>query len=81
MVNTSAGGEVQLQVAVSSTTLSQDFDSDRDMYQLFLWVAIALFVTILVTVYTVANPTFKKDTLLYSSSGMNWDDRAGRNGF
>ena len=72
---------MELQTKSMLASNLRDFETDRDLYQIFFWVSVAFFVVILVSVYTVANMTFKKATLLFSSFNPNWDERSGRSSF
>jgi len=47
-------------------------------YQITLWLVIWLSLALLFIIYSFANMTFKKDSLLYSSFNPNWEDRKRR---
>jgi len=47
-------------------------------YQITLWLSIALVLTLLAAIYSLAFMSFKKDTLLYSTFNPNWEERKRR---
>jgi hypothetical protein len=50
-------------------------DTERDAYQIMVWVSVAGAFVVLFAFYSTAFMGFKKDTLLYSSFNPKWDDR------
>jgi len=50
-------------------------DTERNAYQIMVWVSVAGAFTVLFAFYSTAFMGFKKDTLLYSSFNPKWDDR------
>jgi len=50
-------------------------DTERDAYQIMVWVSVAAAFVVLFAFYSTAFMGFKKDTLLYSSFNPKWDDR------
>jgi hypothetical protein len=50
-------------------------DTERNTYQIMVWVSVAGAFVVLFAFYSTAFMSFKKDTLLYSSFNPKWDDR------
>jgi len=49
--------------------------TERDTYQIMVWVSVAGAFVVLFAFYSTAFMSFKKDTLLYSTFNPKWDDR------
>jgi len=69
----SSGGPAPTPIPYTPVTM----DSVR-RYQITLWLVIWLSLALLFIIYSFANMTFKKDSLLYSSFNPNWEDRKRR---
>jgi hypothetical protein len=61
--------------APTTTPIPGISDSERDAYQIMVWVSVAGAFVVFFAFYSTAFMSFKKDTLLYSSFNPKWDDR------